>query len=53
MEHVAGPSAGGVLAFGAGAGGTLEGESRGGGEEVGGDASSFGGAGGGEVASVR
>lgn len=44
--------AGGVLALGAGAGGTLGGESRGGGEEAGGEAMSFGGAGGGEVASV-
>lgn len=48
-----GVTAGGVLALGAGAGGTLVGESRGGGEEVGGHASSFGGAGGGEVACVR
>lgn len=38
--------------MGAGAVGALAGESTGGGEEAGGDASSFGGAGGGEVASV-
>lgn len=39
--------------MGAGAGGTLVSDSRGGGEEAGGDARSFGGAGGGEVAIVR
>lgn len=53
VEHVDGPSVGGVLAFGAGPTRTLEEESIGGGEEAGGDASSFGSAQGGEVASER